>query len=67
MDWMYIILAFVLSIIFWSLVLDLPSDNVNIYLLAMIMTLIFNKYRTFFRLCIFILIILFIYFIKKPI
>jgi len=67
MDWMYIILSFLLSIIFWSLVLDLPLDNLNIYLLAMIMTLIFNKYRTFFRLCIFILIILFIYFIKKPI
>jgi len=64
---MYIILSFLLSIIFWSLVLDLPLDNLNIYLLAMIMTLIFNKYRTFFRLCIFILIILFIYFIKKPI
>ena len=67
MDWIYVILAFALSTVFINLSLNLEYNDVNLYLLSTIMSLIFHNYKSTFRLCGFLLIILFIYFIRKPI
>ena len=67
MDWLYVILAFALSTIFINLSLNLEYNDVNLYLISTIMSLVFHKYKSTFRLCGFLLIILFIYFIRKPI
>jgi predicted branched-subunit amino acid permease len=69
-DYAYISLSFLLSIMFLVILLSKNNEdellyNSNIYLLASLMSFILYSYHKSFRLCGFLLVILFMYFIKK--
>jgi hypothetical protein len=73
-DYLYILLAFVLSIIFFVLLLSKKNSNeddlfsdYNIYFYASILSFIIYSYKKSFRLCGFVIIILIIYFLRKKI
>jgi len=65
MDWIYLILSFFLSILFLLTLVSNYDNDINLYLVASIMSFIMYSYKQSFRLCGFLLVILFIYLIKK--
>jgi hypothetical protein len=73
-DYLYIFLAFVLSVIFFVLLLAKKNSNeddllydYNIYFYASILSFIIYSYQKSFRLCGFVIIILIIYFLRNKI
>ena len=73
-DYLYILMAFILSVIFFVLLLAKKNSNeddllydYNIYFYASILSFIIYSYHKSFRLCGFLIIILIIYFLRKKI
>lgn len=73
-DYLYILLAFLLSVIFFVLLLTKKNSNeddllydYNIYFYASILSFIIYSYQKSFRLCQFLIVILIIYFLRKKI
>ena len=73
-DYLYILMAFILSVIFFVLLLAKKNSNeddllydYNIYFYASILSFIIYSYHKSFRLCRFLIIILIIYFLRKKI
>jgi len=73
-DYLYILLAFILSVIFFVLILAKKNSNeddllydYNIYFYASILSFIIYSYQKSFRLCGFLIIILIIYFLRNKI
>jgi hypothetical protein len=73
-DYLYILLAFALSVTFFILLLAKKNSNeddllydYNIYFYASILSFIIYSYQKSFRLCRFLIIILIIYFLRNKI
>jgi len=71
-DYIFILLSFFLSVMFLVILFSKNNEddllfNSKIYLYASIMSFILYSYHKSFRLCAFLLVILFLYFLRKTI